>query len=359
VRLAIGPGLQDVTSFDGLTWRGTIQTKINSWLLLEPGFDINTESGSGGRLKPGVNKIADYAAFLLADITALKTLNLRPGVRVLKNSAYNAPPAVASLNAKYTINRVHDLRMAYGRGFRAPSLRELHFNFFDASHSIEGNPDLEAELSHSINGSWNWSLNEKGSWQIISVLSGFYNSVDNMIATGVLPGSTNTTYINIENYQTQGGTLGITAKKSQFDISMGYGYTGRLNRFAGQNPNLPNFTWTGEVTAIISHFLPKAGLRSTVNYKYTGKTPFYEVVRNSENSSIIQLAETDGFHWADFSIQKNLWTYLTVMFGIRNMFDIQRINSTAQAGEAHSSSGPRPIGYGRSYYASVTFDLFD
>lgn len=57
---------QDVTDYTGITIRGTLQYKINSKLSLQPGYDINLESGSGGRLLAGTNSIQDFAGFLSA-----------------------------------------------------------------------------------------------------------------------------------------------------------------------------------------------------------------------------------------------------------------------------------------------------
>ncbi len=81
---------------------------------------------------------------------------IRPGVRFSKNSIYDAPPIIPSLNTKFILNKNLDLRLSYARGFRAPILRELYFNFHDASHSIEGNPNLKAEYSNSFIGSLTW-----------------------------------------------------------------------------------------------------------------------------------------------------------------------------------------------------------
>jgi outer membrane receptor for ferrienterochelin and colicins len=356
VRLAIGAGLQDITRFDGITLRGTVQYKLNNWLWLQPGVDINMESGSGDRLKPGANEISDYAGFISADVKVGSKISIRPGVRVVRNSVYNAPPAVASTNVKFDLTKNQDLRIAYGRGFRAPSLRELYFNFFDASHSIEGNPNLEAELSHSINGSWNWRVPTSEKLKLTTTVAGFYNTIDNLITTGVLPGSTNTTYINIENYKTQGGTFSAILNYANTEVSVGYGYTGRFNQLTEQDATLPDFVWTGEVTTNVSHTFSKVGLTATLNYKYTGKTPFYELVF-ADNVQTIHLAENDGFHWADASLQKNLLKAWAITLGVRNAFDVERINSTSQAGGAHTASGPRPIGYGRSYYAALAFKL--
>jgi outer membrane receptor for ferrienterochelin and colicins len=357
VRLAVGADFQDITRFDGFTLRGTVQYKINNWLALQPGVDINTESGSGDRLKAGTNKISDYAGFISSDIKIGKKISVRPGVRLLRNSVYNAPSGVASANIKLDVHKNQDVRIAYGRGFRAPSLRELYFDFFDASHSIEGNPNLEAELSHSLTGSWNWRIHTTEKSQTTTTLAGFYNTIDNLITTGVLPGSTNTTYINIANSKTQGGTFSAVLKYGHTELSAGYGYTGRLNQLTQQDQTLPDFTWTGEVTANLSHNFSNAGLTATINYKYTGKTPFYEVVID-DTVQRIRLAENDGFHWADVSLQKNLFKSWTVTLGVRNAFNVERINSTSEANGAHTASGSRPIGYGRSYYTAINFNLF-
>src|SRR5690606_12654928 len=101
----------------------------------------------------------------------------------------------------------HDVRLSYGRGFRAPSLRELYFNFFDASHSIEGNPSLKAELSHSFSASWNARFLEDKFWKLNSTLSAFHNDVENMIDYGLRSGSNITTYVNVNRYKSRGITL--------------------------------------------------------------------------------------------------------------------------------------------------------
>ena len=80
----------------------------------------------------------------------LKNINIRPGLRFINNSVYDAPPVIPSINTKFVLSKDLDLRLAYARGFRSPSLRELYFNFFDANHQIIGNPDLKAETSTAL-----------------------------------------------------------------------------------------------------------------------------------------------------------------------------------------------------------------
>jgi outer membrane receptor for ferrienterochelin and colicins len=61
--LSLGDGQQDRNPYNGLTARGTFQLKLGAKLSLQPGYDINAESGSGGRLK-GTHSISDYAGFV-------------------------------------------------------------------------------------------------------------------------------------------------------------------------------------------------------------------------------------------------------------------------------------------------------
>jgi outer membrane receptor for ferrienterochelin and colicins len=347
--------LQNIDQFVGMTIRGSILYKISNSINLQPGYDINTERGRGSRLKDGENSISDYAVFLSAELKLSSFFSIKPGIRVVKNSVYHAPPFIPSINAKVTFSEKHDLRLSYGRGFRAPSIRELYFNFYDASHSIEGNPGLEAELSHSFNASWNARLLETNVWKLTSTLSTFYNYVDNMIDYGVKPGSNATTYININNYKSQGVALNNTVRSIKTELSVGFAYTGRYNALTEADRNLPEFTWSPELNgSLIYHFNKR--FQASLFYKYTGNTPSYVI--HPTNNTVI-LSETFGFHWADISVKKSFAKYLSISAGARNVLNVTRVtNAFASSGAAHSGSGTtKPIGYGRSYFIAINFQL--
>lgn len=346
--------MQNTDEFAGITIRGALHYAISDILSIQPGYDINTETGKGSRLKQGENSISDYAAFVSADVK-FSFVSIRPGIRVVRNSVYEAPPVIPSFNTKFTLNKNHDLRFSYGRGFRAPSIRELYFNFFDASHAIEGNPGLEAELSHSFNTSWNARLVQTDTWKLNSTLSGFYNNVENMIDYGLKPGSNVTTYININHYQSKGVTLNNVWKNNKAEVNIGFAYTGRYNALTEAGKDLPGFTWSPEINSSVLYQFSKT-FNASFFYKYTGKTPSYIV--DPPDNSIVQ-AEASGFHWADFTVQKTFAKYLSLSTGVRNLFDVSRIrNSTAATASSHSGSGStKPIGYGRSFFAAITFRL--
>ncbi len=352
VRLSLQPGQQDVTHFDGWSTRTTLQYKLSDQIAIQPGIDLNYESGSGGRIKTGTQSIGDYAAFLSAEWSITSKIQIRPGVRFIHNTVYQAPPVIPAVNTKFIINRNQDFRLSYARGFRAPSLRELFFNFFDASHSIMGNPDLKAELSHSFNGSWNWRVVRTGSIHFTTVVGGFYNTIENLI--GTTGGSNVVTYINIDKNKSKGITWNNALKGKKWELNLGVGYTGRYNSYYESTSDLDQFLWSPEVISSATYQFTKIGTQLSAYYKLTGATPFY----NPLSAGGFELAETPSFHWMDVSIQKHLGKYLALTGGARNLFDVKSITSTSTAtGGGHTSGAQKPVGYGRSYYLSISFSI--
>ena len=345
---------QDITQYDAFTIRGTVLYRISSKFSLQPGYDINIESGSGGRLMAGTNRINDYAGFLSAELKPVKFLTLRPGFRFVQNSVYQAPPVLPSLNAKIDLSSRHDVRLSYGRGFRAPSLRELYFYFYDSSHQLEGNPDLEAELSHSFNASWTWRV-LIGPVSYTTVVSGFYNSVNNLITNAQRPNSTVTTYMNVDVYKTQGITLNNSVNAGSLKAAAGFAYTGRYNQLLSEDSSLPQFNWSPEINASLSYEFSKAGITANAYYKYTGKTPFYQQDFSTTPATVF-LAQAEEYHWADASIQKTFLTYLNVVVGTRNLFDVTRVRSTAISGGAHTTNN-NSLASGRSYYVTLSVNF--
>jgi outer membrane receptor for ferrienterochelin and colicins len=358
-KLSLSPasGSQSTVDFNGLTARATALYKISPVFSLQPGIDINIENGKGERLASGTNRVEDYAFFITSEITPKNNkINIRPGLRFIKNSVYDAPPVIPSINTKFVLTKDIDLRLAYARGFRSPSLRELYFNFFDANHQIIGNPDLKAETSNSFTGSLAWRTITDQKAAFTATLSGFYNDVKNLIDFAISPSDPNVfNYQNIENYKSRGVNLAGTFNYKNWNASSGFGYTGRYNQFTEEDKSLPEFKWSAEVNSAIGYNFPKIGFNVNLFYKFTGKLPYYQLT-TVNNQDVIVLAETEGYHWADLTLNKKFFKYLTINAGIKNLFDVDFINSMASGGTHSSVGGTRSIGYGRSYFAGLVFN---
>lgn len=347
---------QSFDKFNGLTTRALALYRISPVFSLQPGVDINIEHGSGQRLKAGTRHIEDYAFFITSEITPNSKINIRPGLRFINNSIYDAPPVIPSLNTKFALTDHLDLRLAYARGFRSPSLRELYYSFFDANHQITGNPDLKAETSNSFTGSLAWRKVTGKKAVFTANLNGFYNDVKNLIDFALSPGNPNVyEYQNIENFKSAGGNLTGTLNYNNWNLSAGFGYTGRYNQFTEEDKSLPEFKWSPELTSAIGYNFSKIGLNANLFYKFTGRLPFYRLATvNGQN--VIQLAHTEGYNWADFTLNKKLFRYFSISAGIKNIFDLDVVNSAA-SGDTHGTSGStRLIAYGRSYFAGLVFN---
>ncbi|NML20405.1 TonB-dependent receptor [Pseudoflavitalea sp. G-6-1-2] len=359
--LSLGEGEQDKAKFNSLVARVTAQYKVSEKLSFQPGFDFNRESASGARIQ-GTPSITDFAFFASGEWKPTEGINIRPGLRVIRNSVYDAPPVIPSINTKFDVGRDFDLRLAYARGFRSPALRELYFYFFDASHSIKGNTNLEAETSNSFNGSLTWHPVLKNDVKLKTSVGAFYNDFRNQINYGYDALNPDImTYVNIDRFKTTGVTISSTVSYKAWQGTLGFSYIGRYNRFAddttySKNSTSPTFVWSPEVNANLSYNIRKIGTSVSVFYKFTGKRPVYQATVR-DGKPVAALAETASFHWADATVSKSLGKFITLSAGVKNIFDVTTLNSTlGDAGSVHNSGGGSvPLSYGRSYFAGIAF----
>jgi len=354
-RLTLGAGEQDKSIFDTKFFRGTAQYKLSEKISIQPGVELNLTGSNGARIT-GTPVINDYAFFISSEILLTPAISIRPGARFNKNSVYDAPPVIPSLNTKIKLSGNVDLRVAYARGFRSPALRELYFNFIDASHAIIGNEKLKAEYSHSFNGSLSWQTSNSDVVKVRSSAGGFYNFFDNLITTGFDPANPSvTTYINIAKYKTTGGTLENTINFKNAQAKVGFSYTGIYNEFTDGDHSLPGFTWYPELNTNILYNIKAIKTDLSLFYKYNGKLPTYELI-DVGGTPTIHLAQRSAFHTADLTINKYLTKVITLSGGVKNLFNVTNVfNTSGNLGGAHSTGGPIPMGYGRSYFLGLSF----
>lgn len=349
-------GSQDNSIFQTTFGRFTGQHKFNAKVSLQHGLELNFNRSSGERIlgTPAINESAYFAS---AELKITPKINLRPGLRFIKNSVYDAPPVIPSINTKFILAKRLDLRMAYARGFRSPALRELYFTFFDSNHSIKGNTNLKAEHSNSFNTFLSWQAIEKNALRVNTTLGGFYNYFTHLISIGVDPVNPQaSTYLNVDVYKTTGLTLNNTFFWGNVQGNLGFSHIGRYNSLSSSEA-LPVFVWSNEVTTNLRYTLPKIATTLSFFYKYTGKQPSYQVI-TTEDGPQARLAETAGFHTADLTLNKVFFRNYTVVAGIKNLFNVTNImNSAINTGGAHTSSGAVPMSYGRSFSLGLTAQL--
>jgi outer membrane receptor for ferrienterochelin and colicins len=357
--LAIGAS-QDKSIFTTTFFRGTGQYKISPHIALMAGLDLTNNNSSGDRIL-GSPTINEYALFLSPEIKLTQGVKLSPGLRFIKNSVYDAPPVIPSINGKINLSKKLDFRFGYARGFRSPALRELYFKFKDASHDIIGNPNLKAEYSNSFNTSIVLQLAEKSDLRLSSTLGAFYNIFHDQITTGVTPGNASvSTYFNLDLFKTKGLTVENKLYWRNITATLGCSYIARYNRLSesqGELGTLPQFTWTPELNSNILYTFPKIGSTVSLFYKYTGKRPSYQTTTSASGEVVASLAETEGYHMADLTLTKTVSKYVNFIGGIKNLIHVTNILSTSQGGGAHDPGNSIPTSYGRSYFLGISVQL--
>lgn len=353
--LSLEPGSQDKSIFTTAFFRGTAFYKAGDHLSVLAGIDFSNNNASGARIN-GTPTINEYALFVAPEIRFGQFFKLTPGLRFLKNSVYDAPPVIPSLNGKLTLSKSLDFRFGYARGFRSPALRELYFDFHDASHSINGNVNLKAEYSNSFNSFLVWQAVSCEELRINSTLGGFYNVFHDLIDTAIDPNDrTQTTYLNIHLFKTTGFSFDNKLFWKNLQATVGATYIGRYNEFS-ESPqdfgSLPEFVWSTEINANLLYTFKKAGASINLFYKFSCKRPIYETADQVN----IHLAETEGFHMADLTFSKTLGQYVNLLGGIKNLFDVTNLqNTSTDTGGAHSTGGAVPMSFGRSYFLGLVF----
>jgi len=349
-------GDQDTSIMKTIMSRATVSNfNTSSKINYEIGYDAKYEFMGGLRIKGQEQSLGDYALFGSMEWKPLKELIIRPGLRVAYNTSYKAP-LIPSLNVKYAIpvadnGGVFTMRASYARGFRAPSLKELYFDFVDINHDIVGNPNLQSENSNNFNVSANYA-HSTSDLSYKTEVSGFYNAIRNMISLAQTAlSSTSYTYLNIDEYKTLGVQLQQYITYQHLKITLGGSYIGRYNQLS-QSYAMPQFLYSPEVMANVSYEFHKEQLSFALFYKYNGPLPGYSL---NDDNEIVQ-TKMNAYNWADATVSKYVWKRrLNISVGAKNLFNVTTVNGTAAAGPHSVGSNMVPVGIGRSYFAKLTF----
>ncbi|WP_052467022.1 TonB-dependent receptor plug domain-containing protein [Psychroserpens damuponensis] len=306
------------------------------------------------------NKQSNIAVFGSSEIELSKKLSLRPGARFEYNTLFNSK-FLGSLSARYFLNNGFELRANLGTSYRVPNFEELYYYFVDSNHDVRGNENLDPENGYSafIN------LKKRSWFNNISMISNFkmsYIDVSDKIDLAVV----NTTplqyqYINIDKFKLWGLTLDNTLKMDKLSFNLGVTFQGisRIdsNEVNGQDDFLHNF----QVNTSASYAHKKWDTVFSLFLKYNGEQQNYIATDTDENgNSLFSKSTTEAYSWLDASIKKSFFdNTINVTLGSRNLLDITNVDvSNASVGGTHSAGNSSLLlGYGRSYYLKLLYNL--
>jgi outer membrane receptor for ferrienterochelin and colicins len=328
------------------TWNDT--TVKHNLLNYDLGYDLNYNYALGKRIKNKTQTIGDYALFASAEIQPIKNFILRPGIRYTYNTVYKSP-LTPSFNIKYNTSN-WTFRASYAKGFRAPDLKELYFEFVDINHNIFGNTELKAEQSDNYNLNIKFAKKKSKSNYSIDV-SGFYNEINNLITLALISGS-KYTYINIGKFKSYGSSLNGTFTYKQLILSAGTSLIARYNELSSDFSNIEKFSYTPEARASVQYKLDKWKTNLNCFYKYTGKLPGY----NQDSEGNLTQTFVQDFHMLDANLSKHLFkNRLVINLGVKNILNVNNVRASISGGAHSGNSSSTPIAMGRTYFIKLQY----
>ena len=344
----------DTVNFNAAFFRGVYNARSRSgqWNLLT-GSELNREQGSGRRIDGRTHVIYDMAVFSAVDFVQ-GNITIRPSIRALYNSRFNAP-VIPSLNILWKAGSKWSFRSSASLGYRAPSLKELYLEFVDNGiHNVRGNTQLNPERSRHLSASAEYrNVSQRTVWSVEPTF--FLNHIRDQIALVQAVGnSTLYTYRNISRFKAIGGELRTRISMERFGLQGGFAYTGTAGFLDGET-EMPSMAWYPEVNASADIKTNGDKTTFTVNWKYTGPRPVF--IAGSDE--VIGRFNNADFHMLDVSAnRKMLKEKITLVIGVRNLLNVTNVRA-ASGGGVHSGAvaDSAPVAMGTSVFTKLTIDL--
>lgn len=365
-------GEQDTNDLTGLHLRATLATRLpgkwNGMIGTENRWDI----ASGDRIidpredRTGYSRIEDYAVFGSLRFEPVDWLDLEGGMRWTYNERFPSP-VVPSIHVRSQLAPGWTARASWARGFRAPTAKELYFEFVDANHFILGNPDLRPETSDNVQLSLNWEKDTRD-WGAQVRLTGFYNDVRDRIdiyefyvQDGVrVParGDTSTlqfAYFNYDRFRNIGTQVQSKSHWKSLSLQASWMTNGYLQPEHGNDPAVPEVTWANEIGWDLSWQWTQAQASASIMGRYYDQlVTFYPEADNGE--SVIRRRVQDGFTLLDCMLGKSFFNQrLRLQAGARNLLNIRQtgVLDTGASLQHNSGSGTIPVSAGRTWVVGL------
>ncbi|WP_047450834.1 TonB-dependent receptor [Alistipes sp. ZOR0009] len=153
-------------------------TAIGDKNLLTAGLDyVNENIDSPARFKGGSADAYTAGVYLQDEYTPIKSLSIVAGARFVDHKAFGSR-LTPKISALYSLGDFN-LRASYGSGFKAPTLKELYFEYFKTGTLYLGNENLKPQSSDFYSASVEY--NKKG---VSLSVTGYRNELRNLIDYG-------------------------------------------------------------------------------------------------------------------------------------------------------------------------------
>ena len=210
------------------------------------------------------------------------------------------------------------LRGTVARGFRAPSFKELTWQFVNlgAGYVLQGFPDLLPEHSWNVSGGVEWS--PRASVRIDAEV--YWNQVDDLIEPGFVGNTPSGLLIysprNVSNVATRGFEVGLRAVSSLGAITAGYAYLDARS-LDSDTPldRRPRHAARVKGTWILT--VPTE-MRLDITGHLTGEAAILGAAKSGE---VTRTGKQERFSAVDLQASVDVWRTLELVAGVDNVFD--------------------------------------
>lgn len=309
-------------------------------------------------------RIENYDVFALSEIHITDRFSLRPGIRYSFQSVFDNQYAY-SLATRYLFDYGMEARISGGKSYRTPNFGELYTYFVDSNHNIQGNSELVPEQSTYLEANIKKHTYFDSGLSLYNSLTSSYMKVNDrisMLLVSVDP-IQQYQYINVDNYKMWNLSVDNRIRYNDFSFSAGFALIGisqQLGTGALETVSDDKFLYTFNLNTAASYNIQKWNTQFSIYFKHNGKAS--QFVNDPNDSSRFVLAETDSFNWLDASVRKIFFNgKFELMAGARNLLNVTEVINTTASGVgngAHAgTSSSMMLGYGRSYFLKLTYNL--
>jgi outer membrane receptor for ferrienterochelin and colicins len=339
----------------------------NSKIDLQLGYEFINNlgfalvDGENQTFVPIEKRFENYDFYVAAEIKVSDKFLIRPGIRASLQSKFDDQMS-SSLGLRYLFKHNIEVRTSLGKSYRVPTFEELYSKIKFSGHQFYGNENLMPELSSSLDFSIKRVTNFKSGTKLSNQISAGYLDVDDridMAFVGFEPGTTDPVYqyININSYKMWNIATTHQFNYKNWNANAGFIYVGISQIIDnGEAVSDDQFLYNLQANASLSYQWQKSNVLFSVYYKFNGKQQqFASALEN--NQAVYKISEIESYSFLDASVRKSYYKkQIELTLGARNLLDVTRINQ-GFASSAHSTSSDILLGYGRSYFIKLMYNL--
>ena len=305
-------------------------------------------------------ELNSYDFFMTSELKLKERFFIQPGVRISFNNLFDTQ-FIGSLSMRQLLPNGWELLAIMGTSNRTPNYNELYTFFVDVNHDVQGNPNLEPEkgLSTFIH------IKKKSSFyndqfRLKYKLSFNYLDLKNRIELIVVNQSPLAyQYNNIDSFK----SIGVFSENEiyylNFKAQIGASFQGISKILNSRTQSNNNFLFNLQLNTNLAYTLPKWNTTFSLFFKYIGRQQQFVEKTNEFGEQEFRAGTTDPFSWMDTTVNKTFFNNVFIITaGCRNIFDVTQVNTTAFEGGTHNAAPSQiPLGYGRSYFLKLTYNL--